>query len=74
MGLYAPKITNIALPEIPGIKKNEKAISPATNKYNRVTSPELMVNSCKIYPIRMPKNKKISKLKLLNESLKKSAT
>ena len=31
IGFQAPKISNIALPEIPGIKKNEKAKMPAKN-------------------------------------------
>ena len=73
-GLQAPKITNMALPEIPGIKKNEKAITPLINKYNGVTAPELIFNSCKKNPIKIPKNKKKSKLNLFNEALKKFAT
>ena len=64
----------MALPEIPGIKKNVNAINPLINKYNGVTTPEPIFNSCKIYPIKRPKIKKISKLNFLNESLKKSAT
>ena len=30
--LYAPKDNNIALPEIPGTRKNEKAIKPIKTK------------------------------------------
>ena len=59
---------------MPGIKKNEKAITPLKNKYNGVTSPESIFNYCKKYPIKIPKNKKTSKLNLLNEALKKFAT
>ena len=64
----------MALPEIPGIKKNVNAINPLINKYNGDTAPEPIFNSCKIYPIKIPKIKKISKFNLFNEDLKKSAT
>ena len=62
------------LPEIPGIKKNEKAISPQINKYKGVTPSEPIFISCKKYPIKIPKIKKISKFNLCNKALKKSAT
>ena len=45
IGLYTPKTTKIALPEIPGIKKNVNAINPLINKYKGVTSPKPIFNS-----------------------------
>ena len=72
-GAYTPKTTNMALPEIPGIKKNEKAANPAINKYIVVISPEPKLNFCKPSPIKIPANKNNIKLGLWNKALKKSA-
>ena len=60
----------MALPEIPGIKKNEKANIPLKNKYGIEIFPEPIFNPCKSNPMPIPKNKNKNSFLSISASLK----
>ena len=74
IGFQTPKISNIALPEIPGIKKNEKAKIPAKNIYKIFISLELISNILIKNPSITPTKRKISNYGYWRASLKKLST
>ena len=72
---YTPRATRIALPDIPGIKKNENANNPHANKYNACGASESIASLVvKRNPITIPRNKKTSNKGFLITERKKFAT